>query len=81
MKIKVKFFSILRDEIGLKEKEVQIEKEKAKIEDLLDLLDIKLEERIKNGLVLIAKNFEYSSADAPIQDGDEVAFFPPVSGG
>lgn len=31
--------------------------------------------------VLFALNSEFASPDSPVQDGDEVAFFPPVSGG
>lgn len=31
--------------------------------------------------VLIALNQEYTSADSLVNDGDEVAFFPPVTGG
>ena len=31
--------------------------------------------------VLIARNQEYCDRDTPIQPGDEVAFFPPVTGG
>ena len=30
---------------------------------------------------LIAVNMEYAGADQPVKDGDEVAFFPPVTGG
>jgi len=30
---------------------------------------------------LCAVNSEYARADSPVRDGDEVAFFPPVSGG
>ena len=30
---------------------------------------------------LAAVNMEYVEADHPVQDGDEVAFFPPVTGG
>ncbi|MDH4134662.1 MAG: molybdopterin converting factor subunit 1 [Gammaproteobacteria bacterium] len=31
--------------------------------------------------LLVAVNQEYVSLDAPVKDGDEVAFFPPVTGG
>lgn len=37
-----------------------------------------------NGLpdnTLAAVNMEYVDADHPVRDGDEVAFFPPVTGG
>jgi molybdopterin synthase sulfur carrier subunit len=33
------------------------------------------------GSVSGAVNAEYARMDAPIHDGDEVAFLPPVSGG
>ena len=31
--------------------------------------------------VLVALNQEYTDADAIVRDGDEIAFFPPVTGG
>lgn len=33
------------------------------------------------GNLLMAVNQEYVQAHAPVRDGDEVAFFPPVTGG
>lgn len=30
---------------------------------------------------LVAVNMEYARPDQPVRDGDEVAFFPPVTGG
>ena len=33
------------------------------------------------GSLLCAVNLEYVEPDFPIADGDEVAFFPPVTGG
>jgi molybdopterin converting factor subunit 1 len=31
--------------------------------------------------VLFALNSEFTRPDSPVHDGDEIAFFPPVSGG
>lgn len=31
--------------------------------------------------ILCAVNMEYANPDSAVQDGDEVAFFPPVTGG
>jgi molybdopterin converting factor small subunit len=33
------------------------------------------------GNILMAVNQEYAEADQFVSDGDEVAFFPPVTGG
>ena len=31
--------------------------------------------------LLCAVNMEYATAESPVRDGDEIAFFPPVTGG
>jgi molybdopterin synthase sulfur carrier subunit len=31
--------------------------------------------------LLVAVNMEYANFEHPVKDGDEVAFFPPVTGG
>jgi molybdopterin synthase sulfur carrier subunit len=31
--------------------------------------------------IMCAVNLDYANADTPVKDGDEVAFFPPVTGG
>jgi molybdopterin converting factor subunit 1 len=31
--------------------------------------------------VLVAVNSEFARPESPVHDGDEIAFFPPVSGG
>lgn len=33
------------------------------------------------GTISAARNLEYARPDAPVEEGDEIAFLPPVSGG
>jgi molybdopterin converting factor subunit 1 len=35
----------------------------------------------RRNLILFAVNSEFARPDTPVCDGDEIAFFPPVSGG
>ena len=77
MSITVKFFASLRETIG-------------KADATLDANDISTatdawkiatngHEPVSN--MLVAINMEYASLDETVKDGDEVAFFPPVTGG
>jgi molybdopterin synthase sulfur carrier subunit len=38
-------------------------------------------EALRSGRVRVAVNQELAGGDAPIREGDEIAFLPPVSGG
>lgn len=78
MKIKIHYFASLREIIG-------------RSEDLIDVsvesLTVKKAWLKATGLpelpddLLIAVNQEYSAEDVLLSDGDELAFFPPVTGG
>ncbi|MBI2078600.1 MAG: MoaD/ThiS family protein [Euryarchaeota archaeon] len=86
MRIEVRLFSLLRDRAGASRVELELPPGsdlRAAAERLADERPglralLGGESRLP---VLFALNREYAAPDAPLKDGDEVAFFPPVSGG
>jgi len=79
MKVKVMLFAYLREDIGYKEREIEIKKA-TKVGELWSELSHQLTKN--NSLsVLFAVNEKYADDDQELKEGDEVAFFPPVSGG
>lgn len=77
MTIQVKFFASLREELGMAEAQLQSA-------DAAVVAEVWNKVTGKNSLpenTLIAVNMEYVDAAHPVKDGDEVAFFPPVTGG
>ena len=77
MMIKVKYFASLREEIGRDSDQVTTLKP-------LSAEDVWKEATGRDSItdnLLIALNHEYVSEDTLVNDGDELAFFPPVTGG
>ncbi len=77
MAITVKFFAHLRERHGQSE---------MRIDDwaggtVLDAWRQATGETALPTHVLAAVNLDYARADTPVANGDEVAFFPPVTGG
>jgi molybdopterin converting factor subunit 1 len=81
MQIRVRFFATLRDRAGMEETHLRLE-DPATVSSLLDRLAEQYP-RLRPSLstALVAVNQEYVFAENPIREGDEVALFPPVSGG
>ncbi|MGR9107523.1 MAG: molybdopterin converting factor subunit 1 [Gammaproteobacteria bacterium] len=77
MSIRIKFFASLREKTGFSEKFIAAEG-LATVKDVVERLDLA---SLLGGTVLYAVNMEYASLETPVTDGDEVAFFPPVTGG
>lgn len=90
MKVKVKAFAWLREIIGDKETEVELE-EGAKVEELLrsicEAYDIEIYEKegkIRDDVKILKNGRFIESLDGlktRLDEGDEVAILPPVSGG
>jgi molybdopterin synthase sulfur carrier subunit len=75
MSIQVKFFASLRETLNIDDHDI---KSAATVGEVWDITTNNTE-RPNN--VLVAINLEYAQFESTVKDGDEVAFFPPVTGG
>lgn len=76
MSITVRFFASVRERVG---KELEAI-DSAGINNVADVWRQSARVPMPDNL-LAAINMEYARTDQPVRDGDEVAFFPPVTGG
>ena len=82
MRITVLFFATLRDRIGTRQLTLELDSAANSIERLRQLLTERYPAASDNlSVALAAINEEFAFDHDQISDGDEVAFFPPVSGG
>ncbi len=95
MQVKVKFFTLLRLELGISELNIQIpDKDKIRLKDLLYELEKRTpkpflrklldEKGLKQGVIILknGKNvLELQGLDTWIEDQDELSLFPPGGGG
>ena len=81
----IKYFSWVKDIIGKSEEIISISSDIDTPEKLIDYL-IKKDEKYKKAFnkrntIKIAQNKIYISKSTKIKNDDEIAFFPPVTGG
>jgi len=77
MAITVRFFARLREEIGRADELVAFEPGLS----ITDVWKSATHGRTMPDSLLVAVNMEYARGEVELRDGDEVAFFPPVTGG
>lgn len=77
MSIRVRYFASLREKMGCIEETLVAEG----LETVSDVWKAVGEGKPLPEHVLCAVNMSYASPDSAVKDGDEVAFFPPVTGG
>ena len=76
MTIRVKFFASLREQITDPKSEV----DGALVKTISDVWKQATDHPMPPH-VLCSVNLEHKDASEPVNDGDEVAFFPPITGG
>ena len=79
MKVKVCFFAACREIVGKSEMELELQ-EGEPISSLIETLQSDYHDFLTMP-IKVAVNAEYVENDYRLQDGDEVALIPPVSGG
>jgi len=77
MKVKVKFFASLREQVGIEGATVEV----GSGATAADVWRQAVGEKPMPSNLLVAVNMDYSEPEHRIEEGDEVAFFPPVTGG
>jgi len=76
MNIKVKYFASLAQQLGRREQQLELNSGATVLDAWRAANDSEIPEN-----VLQAVNHEYVHSTRSLSDGDEVAFFPPVTGG
>ncbi|MCP4329753.1 MAG: molybdopterin converting factor subunit 1 [Alphaproteobacteria bacterium] len=83
--MKVLYFAWLKTRAGIAAEEVAPPAEVTTVGTLIDWLKTQSEghgEALANTKIIrVAVNHEFADFDHPVKSGDEVAFFPPVTGG
>lgn len=77
MTVQIRFFASLRERLGVADQAVAI----ATDATVADVWRHALGDVAPPANTLVAVNLDYADFNAAVRDGDEVAFFPPVTGG
>lgn len=81
MKIEVTLFATLKERIGKKQINIEISEPVSVLKLLTELSNQYPQLKYSSNNILVSINQEFASRDQIIVNGDEVAMFPPVSGG
>ena len=81
----IKYFSWIKEHIGKSEEQIDLPSHITNVNQLINYLN-EIDKKYyiifeKKELIKIAVNKTYSSFDDKISNSDEIAFFPPVTGG
>lgn len=83
--LRIHYFASVREAVGREREQIEMPEDVATVADLvrhLRTVDAVFERMLgEQEQVLVAVNQAVAGDDGAIADGDEIAFFPPMSGG
>lgn len=83
--MKILYFAWMRQRVGLSAETVDLPANVATVDGLIDWLIARGDGYAaafeKRDVIRAAVNQDYVAFDHPVTDADEIAFFPPVTGG
>lgn len=83
--MKILYFALLRERVGIAEETLTLPAAVRTVGDLVTWLKDRSAGHAAAladpALVRVAVNQDYAQPDHTVQDSDEIAFFPPVTGG
>src|SRR5687767_9482749 len=81
MQVHVRFFATLKDRAGVERCEIELP-DGSSVSQLISVLASQYPDLVAAlPSALVAVNHEYAFGDSPLKHADEIALFPPVSGG
>ena len=83
--IKILFFASIRDAVGIECHQLAFQPSLKNIDDAISQCKVELPNLVSaltsQPKIMFALNQEIVRGDAPVNDGDEIALLPPVTGG
>ncbi len=80
MKVRIRLFASLREEVGQEEVELEVPKP-CSVGSLVTAFNARYPRAQGLGPILVAVNQVVGDAETPVREKDEIALLPPVSGG
>ena len=82
MSVKILYFASLKEALGRSGESIELPAGVTTVSALRDWLVTQGREKLASAKNLrCAVNQDMAGLDAPVREGDEIAFFPPVTGG
>ena len=83
MKVKLLYFASIRETVGLSEEIIELDDNTSvlTLKHLLQSKYPKLSEHWNSAIISINKTYSSLDSNQKLNDSDEIAIFPPISGG